>query len=330
MKKKLSILLLLFSVEINGIDKNDLLQKPKQQIGNITWDRTTHQTAEGQLYEFQVNLIPGEDRINLAQMPLFSLLTGIPAIGIYGTPYNFRERHALIRVDPLFLIAALPATLSQALKKAFNMQDLENILKNKTVFAQIIINGLLNNQDARNKSYNMVFHPFGYAFTKQQFFNDNIPMGIFDSNSLRTADIASNTFSALNVNAHTPQDISPNNAKIHVENRELSTFWSAAYSLNKQYLALTYHILVNTPQQQQALAQKTQAANNLGDLLTSFALWKDSLSPIDALIIQDAIDTIDAILDGSEYLEQGELVKTLKKLTRELKGLHNKLNVFTA
>jgi len=299
-----------------------MLDKRKVITDLLAVDQTTEE-------EFQLNLIPKQYEIPADAM--YDLLVGMPAIGIYGRPYNFRQRLALIKLPPLLMANAMPDQLRKTVASALGARSINQALTGKTAYAQIMVNG--QTEDKKPGPYNMVFHPFGYAYKKQkEFRGESIPMGIFSPDGITGQDIATNRFKALNVNPHNGGAyfaLSPNNAKFNItRNRALSTFWSAAYSPNKQFVTITYHILANTDAMQDALAGIFQQSETLGDLLTRLSLQAEEMSGADQKTLQNTIETIRVMVTPKEVapieklrIELNALESSLRRLTKQLSQL---------
>jgi hypothetical protein len=260
----------------------------------------------------------------------YYLLRGIPAIGIYGNPYNFRSRLALIKLPPLMIVNAMPEQLKQQLMSALGGKTIDQAFSTKTIYAQIMVNG--QTPDKKPGPYNMVFHPFGYAYNKPMLlFSNNVPMGIFNPDGISNLDIATNQFTALNVNAHdgTGLLLSPNNARFKVTpGRALSTFWSAAYSPNKRFVTITYHILANNDTMQKALVAIFQQSETLSDVLTRLKIQVEQMSGADRRALENAVEKIHTMVTPKEMnpldilkIQLDELMQSLQQLSEQLSQL---------
>ena len=324
MKKFVFLLSVVSFLSAYPMDFNTLLNKPKIPT------RTIESTAYGFPEEFQINLKENKNTLSTKTTPYgnLGLYDHIPAIGFYTDPYQFAIRLALIELDPRMITQALPQTLKQALiNNLAPGKSLQEILGSRTVYAHIMISSFIPD----TVKYNLVFHPFAYSFMKKPAFNINIQMGVFNANGIGTTSsgIAFETLRAESVIAHNGIDFafSPNNARIAITaNRSVSTFWSAAYSPDKQFVTITYHIMTNNEKTQNAFEKFISAATNLGNLLNSMATTKDTLdNAVDNNALEDAINTIVAILKWQEQQQIVQLSTTLNQLTIQLKQLQQQL-----
>jgi hypothetical protein len=324
MKKFLFLLYGIFCITSHGMDFNTLLTKPKIPVKNI------EPTAYGFPGEFQINLIEHKNTLSSKPTPYgnLGLYNHIPAIGFYQSPYLFTLRLALIELDPQMIEHGMPSSLKTALMKSLAPgKSFNDILATKTLYAHIMISGDIEGK----KQYNLVFHPFGYSFMGKLLFNINMPMGVFDANGIEATSqgISFGSFQAQNVNAHNGKDFafSPNNARISVPaNRSVSTFWSAAYSPNKQFITITYHIMANNLQTQTAFEKFIRGATNIADLLNTMKTTEDTLAnPNDRNALEETIKTINIILKWQEYQPAPSTAPTMTKPPATIQDLSKKL-----
>ena len=321
---KLLFISSLFPVFLHSADDN-ILEKRKVPKQDIASDRTSGES------EFQINLIT--DKAKIPNNEIYHLLIGIPAIGIYDpADYSFRLRLALIKLSPEMIMHIMPHELQQALISALAPgKSIAQALQGKNVYAHIMITEQTGNKKTR--PFNMVFHPFGYTYKKQDSFNEKIPMGVFGANGINPVSngITFNEFKAQSVYPHngdaTTFALSPNNAQFAIKsNRSISTFWSAAYSPDKQYVTITFHILANDDETSSSLLQGLNQAYNFGDMLiginsTKFLLEKTE----DKEALENAMHTIRSIANWQETKQLIDLQQQLNQLSRSLQQLNQQL-----
>ena len=320
---KFFLILSLFPVFLHSANNNDLLEKRKIPEAQRAIDGTI---TPG---EFQVNLITNQIRI--PEEAIYDLLVGIPAIGIYGAEYLFRKRLALIKLSPEMVMYAMPTELQQQLISVLAPnRSINEALHNKTIYAHIMVNG--QTEEKKTGPYNMVFHPFGYAYKQQLIFSESIPMGLFGANGINQVSngITFNEFKAQNVNPHNGATfaLSPNNAQFNISpSRATATFWSAAYSPNKQYVTITYHILANTDTTENALTNIFSQSETLANVLTRMQLLTKStnINAADRTALIHAMNTIRYIANWQETKHLDDLQQELNQLSRSLQQLDAQL-----
>lgn len=285
----------------------------------------------GYEHEFQINLKENQQKLSTGPSP-YQHFDHIPALGFYGDPYQFSLRLALIELNPHMITYALPDSLKKSLIQHIAPgKSLQEVLHGRTVYAHVMISGFIPGKN----TYNIVFHPFGYSFMKppieKPYFNIYIPMGIFNPHGIAPTShgISFEQFNPENVNAHNGASIafSPNNARIALSpNRSISTFWSAAYSPDKNYITITYHIMVNDQKIEENFKQFIKTAANLENLLSSLEIAKNTLAnPEDKNALTMAIDSITTILHWQDYQQRVKLSALLTQLTLQLNQLQQQL-----
>lgn len=334
MKMKLFLILILSQTLLLNANDNPLTKRkvPQEEIAD---DRTTYHF----IGEFQVSLTEDEEYLiplrtpeEIREAKPYYLLRGMPAIGIYGDPYNFRNRFALIKLSPKMMAPAMPEQLRQQLIRALAPgKTIDQALHGKIVYAQIMVTG--QTQDKKPGPFNMVFHPFAYTFNnKKKSFSNNISMGIFNADGVNPTPkgITFNRFQGQNVTPHPGKDafaLSPDNAKFNITpGRAVSTFWSAAYSPNKQYVTITYHILANTDAMQTEFADIFQQSDTLADVLTRLQLQAEQISDPDKQALENAIETIRSMVTPQEIDPLDVLEQQLASLAQSLEQLNEQLS----
>lgn len=239
----------------------ELLQRERAYGENVAVDRNHAHN------EFQVNLV-ADRPIPDQEMETFRLQIGVPAIGHYQPGYPMRLRYVYLNVPKHLMARIVPQALWNQVKNAPHF------------FGQIMVHGLSREEYSRQheifQENNLIFHPFAYAFMKQQFFSTSVPMGIFNASGIAPASSGSitfNNFKPQGVNPHTPNALSPNNARFKLSGCPMfCSFWSAAYSQNKQYATATYHLLINNRDLVATFEQQLSTPKNIDELL--MLLWR--------------------------------------------------------
>jgi len=169
---------------------------------------------------------------------------GLPMIGIYGTPYNFRG--VAVVQNTTHLLEGAPETV-------------KNLVKNKNVnYYTMFWGSHLYGKD--NKADNIVLHPVvrrwqlapdwrGSEDHTSTNFNTSVPVGIFGATAnVRPEDIASNQLKPLAVNYHDRIYFSPNNGhvKLPVGENEVATFWLVIQDpIHVNNMIVTFNIVLN-------------------------------------------------------------------------------------
>lgn len=292
MKKKLALLALIFWVSAQAMEF-DHLYAPK--IGSKAF-----------------TLIPPYDRL-ISKSP--------PNIGVYGPGYPMLARIGLIQLAPKMITNWLPNELRRLLPTA-HVPDI--------IFNVEIDRGA-------PKTYNMVFHPWAGTWQNKKLFNINVPMGLFAVNGVQPASSNSIPFNTLipqNVHVHNEGNAlaySPNNARFTVTpNRTISTFWSAAFSPDKQHGIVTFHILANNDQAEKIIVDSLESAQTIGEFLRALERNSNTLAQqVDRQALQEAINTIEVLVGNKPAIippivkaEVHVLSENLRTLTTRLQALH--------
>jgi hypothetical protein len=271
---------------------------------------------------FPARIINDTIQFNLTDEPMPPLtpdhhIEKIPLIGYYGDEYLFRNNYGLIKFNK----KQLPSYITDSI----------NIDRIPHLSCQVILHGAFEFQD-RFGNYlpqptvnNMVFHSFAYAFTKKQYFDVLVPMGIFFANGVQPKDIGKDSLQASSVIVHESgirgvPAFSPNNARFNItNNRAISTFWSIATSPDTQHATISYHILINSPALMDRIHPLLDVSETLNDFITNLQQASFELTNAED---QEALNNALAIIiniAGSNPLEKlsislSQLQVTLQKL----------------
>lgn len=285
------------------------------------------QTVDQHENEFQLSLSPQKSITKI--LPNLSLFAGVPAIGIYGTPYDFRTRIALIEMNSAIVGKLLPEVLGQKLREIMGDYRADQIK------SYVMISG---KAQKTSNIYNMVFHPVVSVWQQpQRHFNLRTTMGLFDPNGIGAAtgpeSIGINSFTTPHVNVHASQlpdidDASPNNAQFAIyQNRAISTFWSAAVSSERKRAVVTFHILVNDSNLEVGIQKQIKRSQNLGQLLQNLSSIPLA-NQADQQAFKNALAKIREMATGATVPQSKQpdlLEQALQNLAKQLQELNQEL-----
>lgn len=274
-----------------------------------------------------------------------ALLIGFPILGHYrGEGYNLRKRLALIQFDPRDLLRNLPEKAEDALIKLLNTdkQHFPKVLNALDIRFNALITGTVQEPayNSPDNSYNLVYHFWGGLWHKNAqnvvaFYNDNFYMGIFNAHGVKAKDVGFESFTQLLVSWHSPEHMSPDNARIIVEkNYAFSSFWAIAVSSDKKHISVTLFLLANTTDSENFIVRALHESKNLFELKTKidllFSQTKHNFSAVDQQIVKNWIDRIFNIT-GADYeklllISQRNTISNLMSLQRELNFLESLKN----
>ena len=256
----------------------------KNLYGRVGRRDVVYAPADGDASEVQISTkspINITDKVSSPQK--IGLIDGFPAIGVYGTPYVFRTRLALIELGPQQLVK-IPDAIAQQ-------------LTNKKVDLHVVINGLLHGGKT-DRVNNLVYHGWTAKLEGTDRFSVNVPMGIFMANGVKAAPAESVAFDRLqgsNVNPHDPLDLSPNNARFEIiEGRNVATFWSIAQY--KDAATVTFHVILNNQDMVDVLRVCLDHAYNNDDVTYWLGTLAKSANGPDKVAIEKAVATINQLL----------------------------------
>jgi hypothetical protein len=181
----------------------------------------------------------------------YGLIAPAPLFGKYQTPYLFFNR-IIIPIDTSVLLAYAP----QQLLTIFTKFDASH-----TIFSQICFYVEHIDKIPLNEPINFVSHPFVRMTVNNDYFQDNVSIGIFSADGVSLSkDLGDNTLKLMPVSVHGPGTaFSPNNGLFSLNTgRSIATFWSIMH--DKAWVSITYHIIASNTQ------------NSLGKMITDILI----------------------------------------------------------
>ena len=244
-----------------------------------------------------------------------------------GEYYNLKKRIAFIECSPTCLILphALLDEIGAILDIPYDIPVKEQlsqlIMRIPTIAFNIVFSSNVeeplqdsdrkpNSNILPQKTYNLVYHPWtGNYATSIGKMNDYCVypyMGYFAASGVSNASgdefsphgpLTYNQLAQKQVHWHGA--MSPDNARIAIDKkRDISTFWAAAFSEDKKYLTVSYHLLFNTPKVQDEAEEICADAITVRDLLEKFSTMTGKLDcDEDRSALTTTLDVINTIIE---------------------------------
>jgi hypothetical protein len=257
-------------------------QQGTQLVELLSVAQKNHVGGNDYAGEFQLSTVNPKKITDPQVFPQqINLLGGAPTIGVYGTPYVWRLRTALIELAPKSLVEVPEVVLNRTIealkipgdliaKRKFDAAELQRIK------LHVLISGPLQSQERVN---NLLFHGWAAGVENSARFNAGVPMAAFLGRGVKATSAGSIAFDqalrAESVNPHDPNDLSPNNARFEIEaGRNIVSFWSvAAY---KGAATITFHVIINDPK----LNDRFKACSKTAQMALDFVNCLDALSAL--------------------------------------------------
>ncbi|MBT3455442.1 hypothetical protein HN446_00045 [bacterium] len=253
----------------------------------------------------------------------------LPEIGYYGPDYPMKKKLAIIECNPERVVTCAPERLKASLGGPATefyiiVTSFTRIHKNlgkkaKTSesppgrVANYVLHSLLRRHDIEGKMFFNVKPHVGIFNQTNMAFSDGLPVDRIDNN--------------LEVNAHPPEEYSPNNMKLSFTN-QASTFWGLIK--HKGHTIVTYNLVLNTKELEKSFKENVLAKART---LREFCLYFEKMfilnchSSIRDLLVKSFL-TILCCLDAgieSDILREIEIAKKEEAAKLEAERIRNEI-----